>query len=532
MSLEAFQSAWSDGMIRACWQTTLLVTVVWLACRLLLKRAAPATRATLWWIAILKSLAALFIGPAIFLPVLSPPAPTPLPTIAKSAAGSPSSFHDQPALLASVPGRTEFNPLLVLWLAGGIGVACLKAAQWRRVHAIVRASVPLEYSHLSERVYRLAGLMGLDIPPRIVSSPLVTTPFVFGAGQAILVVPDSFKTELTDDELEMALSHEMAHLVRRDPLTGWVPAAAQVLFYFLPPIWIALREWSIEREAACDERAIAVTRARPTDYGQMLMKLVVEGGRCVPMPALSATAAYHTLRKRMEMIKSNVCPSARLRAAAPAIVGCGLLFALPWQLAARPAPANQQASYTHPGPTTILCKVVDEAGNPVPGASVGAIHNQDPHRFDGGMGTGPTDKNGEISLTVPWTYDSFLFVHASYKDMFSDFKVRPQFGRTLIVVHKVHLATVRGLVLDSNGKPVEGVKVGPIWPGDTTAWYGDLNSYPTKPTGADGRYTIQGMYPGDQIMVGANKEGFKEADTPWQIARDNREMPVIRLGKK
>ena len=48
--LATWADAWSDRMLRACWQGGLLILAVWLLCRLAV-RLSPAVRCGLWWLA-------------------------------------------------------------------------------------------------------------------------------------------------------------------------------------------------------------------------------------------------------------------------------------------------------------------------------------------------------------------------------------------------------------------------------------------------------------------------------------------------
>ena len=57
---------------------------------------------------------------------------------------------------------------------------------------------------------------------------------------------------MSADDLDMALTHELIHLQRRDLWWGLLPAVSQHLFFFHPLVHVAAREYALAREEACD----------------------------------------------------------------------------------------------------------------------------------------------------------------------------------------------------------------------------------------------------------------------------------------
>ena len=60
-----------------------------------------------------------------------------------------------------------------------------------------------------------------------------------------------------DDQRDVVLAHEIAHLARWDPLRR-NRATGRVVCWFLPLSWIAARQATVAREQACDETVLAL----------------------------------------------------------------------------------------------------------------------------------------------------------------------------------------------------------------------------------------------------------------------------------
>ena len=84
-------------------------------------------------------------------------------------------------------------------------------------------------------------------------------------------------------ELEAVLAHELGHIARRDYLAVWLGTVLRDAFCYLPTSWVAYRQLQREKELACDDLAVRVTR-RPLALASALTK--------VWQPTLSTNPTY------------------------------------------------------------------------------------------------------------------------------------------------------------------------------------------------------------------------------------------------
>ena len=78
--------------------------------------------------------------------------------------------------------------------------------------------------------------------------------------------------ELSADELNQIVLHELAHLRRRDDWTNLAQKMVKALFFFHPAVWWIEQKMSLEREMACDDAVMAET-ASPRAYAECLAHL-------------------------------------------------------------------------------------------------------------------------------------------------------------------------------------------------------------------------------------------------------------------
>ena len=208
-----------------------------------------------------------------------------------------------------------------------------------RLHGLVRHARPCRDRRVQALYRALAQRLGVVAAPELRVSDAIDSPMLARPWRPVLMLPASSLATMGDDDLRMALHHELAHLQRRDLWWAWMPALAQHLFFFHPVAHLAAREYAFAREVACDAAVLQDEQHAPHDYGRLLVKL---GVSTAPSPALAgASPTFRILKRRLLMLQHTASP---LRAGALALtIGLVLLGAVPYQVTARapvaPTPA-------------------------------------------------------------------------------------------------------------------------------------------------------------------------------------------------
>ena len=242
--------------ISASW----LVLVV-LALRLVLKRAPKWVNVLLWGMVALRLMLPFSIESALSLipsaETLSPevvrfdPAPTITSgvTIIDNAVNPSLSESFAAAPLASV------NPLYVwtylagwVWLIGLAAMLAYALVSYLRLRRRVSASIPLW-----ENIYVCD-----EVP----------SPFILGIVRPRIYLPSA----LDEAQRGSVLSHERAHLARRDH--WWKPLGFALLavYWFNPLLWLAYTLLCRDIELACDERVLrGMDAGQVKDYSSALL---------------------------------------------------------------------------------------------------------------------------------------------------------------------------------------------------------------------------------------------------------------------
>jgi len=104
------------------------------------------------------------------------------------------------------------------------------------------------------------------------TSNRVQVPTALGLMAPAVVVPQWIMAELSADELNQIVLHEVAHLRRWDDWTNLAQKVIRAIFFFHPAVWWIEKQVSLEREMACDDAVLATTAA-PRAYAECLTHL-------------------------------------------------------------------------------------------------------------------------------------------------------------------------------------------------------------------------------------------------------------------
>jgi len=153
-----------------------------------------------------------------------------------------------------------------------VGGLVLNLTRLLLVERLLASCPPIAGSAIAARASSLAATLGID-PPELrllgTDAPVTVTG---GLRRPTIVLSRWLVEQLDDRELEAVLTHELAHLARRDPLTHWLGRLLRDATMYLPSAWYARRVLEADAELRADELAVGVTR-RPLSMASALGKV-------------------------------------------------------------------------------------------------------------------------------------------------------------------------------------------------------------------------------------------------------------------
>jgi beta-lactamase regulating signal transducer with metallopeptidase domain len=189
------------------------------------------------------------------------------------------------------------------WVSVVFGLGLLYARNLQRYRRIVRRAHAADAAIIS--VFgRCRGQIGLRRSVRVLESADIDSPSLFGWWRPVIMLPEGVCRRLSTNSLRLVILHELAHVKGNDVLVNWLAALTQMLHWFNPVVWFAMRCVRRDMEHACDARVLAhLSAAEHEEYGRTLVHLAAADTREPVLTYSLGIADRHSdLRQRLIMI--------------------------------------------------------------------------------------------------------------------------------------------------------------------------------------------------------------------------------------
>jgi beta-lactamase regulating signal transducer with metallopeptidase domain/uncharacterized protein YnzC (UPF0291/DUF896 family) len=269
------------------------------------------------------------------------------------------SSSTQPSLL----GRSSLAPsldtlpwLVEAWLLGVAFFSLRSAGGFLLLERERRRQSSVVSPRVLEICYTLQDQLGLNRAIAYCECKWLQAPAVIGWFRPVVFLPVTALTGLSEEQLQVVIAHELAHIQRFDPFVNVFQVCVETLLFYHPAVWWLNKRIRAEREHCCDDMAVALC-GNAVEYARALT--LMEEWRSAPVFAMAANRGPLTERivrvlglktlgagmRGIGLTGSILCLTAAL------IAGNALLgIAHPpsasaiWQAAAQPASASAPAT--------------------------------------------------------------------------------------------------------------------------------------------------------------------------------------------
>lgn len=197
---------------------------------------------------------------------------------------------------------------------------------------------------------------------QVLVSDRVATPLTWGVFRPVILFP-ACAGEWSGDQMEVALRHEQAHVVRRDWLWQTLANAMNAVFWFHPLVWLANAELRREAESATDDMVLA-SGVDAADYAEQLVRVARSISSTVPLAAVPMARRgilESRVREILDPLRRRGQASVVSRAAV-AVFACVCLVPL---LALQESSAGITAIPPAPVPPQASAQIAPAAAEPV-----------------------------------------------------------------------------------------------------------------------------------------------------------------------
>ena len=295
----------------------------------------------------------LWALPLIRLALPEIPITIPRPSWAKVIPSLPAEFAGTPTYetIITGPAATPINwqlPLLIIWLAVSVlWLARQMSAQSKTIRLMKQSSSAVPES-VQANIIKAANILGQKHATDVRCAANNIGPLVTGLLRPVVILPHNFKHDYNDEQQLLALTHELAHIKRRDLWAAFGALVFRALNWPNPLVHWAAAKFRADQEAACDAYVLKTmgggARTKQS-YAATLIhsaKLTQNPIGKAMLPSPLCLTIHHPLKERLMTMKTSKKHSNLFtRAAAAALLVGALAVTAPITIATAQESAAQ-----------------------------------------------------------------------------------------------------------------------------------------------------------------------------------------------
>ncbi len=190
--------------------------------------------------------------------------------------------------------------IMTIYMAGLVFMLFRFAINLYSLKALNKQGISEPDSRWSELINEWGRRFAISRPVKLFLSSKINVPMMLGTLKPVILLPIATINNLTTEQVEAILLHELAHIKRYDFLLNMLQTAGETILFFNPFIWLISSVIRRQRENCCDDLVVANTD-NPLQYAQALA--ILEHCRIDQQQlALAATGNKNQLLNRIKRI--------------------------------------------------------------------------------------------------------------------------------------------------------------------------------------------------------------------------------------
>jgi bla regulator protein blaR1 len=204
-----------------------------------------------------------------------------------SAAWSSAASSSVESSLGALPWLVE------AWLVGVAFFSLRSAGGFLLLERERRKQSTVVEDRVLEICHRLQDQLGITRAIRYCECAWLQAPAVIGWFRPVVFLPVTALTGLSEEQLEVVIAHELAHIQRLDPFVNVFQVCVETLLFYHPAVWWLNKRIRAEREHCCDDMAVALC-GNAVEYARALT--LMEEWRSAPVFAMAVNRGPLTAR--------------------------------------------------------------------------------------------------------------------------------------------------------------------------------------------------------------------------------------------
>ncbi len=149
-----------------------------------------------------------------------------------------------------------YHTFFIIWVLGMVLFIGAAIYSYYQIYQIKKSATTIKNQNINELLEVCKEAVGVKRKIILQQTTLISSPITFGIFQPTIVLPVKTGEAFSLNQLKYVFLHELNHHKSKDMLVNDVMWLFQIMYWFNPFIWHALKCIRIDRELACDDSVL------------------------------------------------------------------------------------------------------------------------------------------------------------------------------------------------------------------------------------------------------------------------------------
>ncbi|MBK9720274.1 MAG: M56 family metallopeptidase [Saprospiraceae bacterium] len=187
-----------------------------------------------------------------------------------------------------------------IWLIGALVFLTRFVFSHFYIKRLINKSSPLQDQIWNKLFQNLKNYYSIKKSIVLLESEKIGSAFLTGVLKPVIIIPTSWINQLSEQEAECILAHELSHVYNKDHWTNLLMNLIEIIYFFNPAVHILLSHLKLERELVADASVCNYLKT-PIQYAKLILKIEESSG-FIPAFSLPFFRQKNQLKKRIETV--------------------------------------------------------------------------------------------------------------------------------------------------------------------------------------------------------------------------------------
>lgn len=165
-----------------------------------------------------------------------------------------------------------YHTFTAVWVIGMVMFLVMAIYANYQIYQLKKSAAAIKNQKINELLDVCKEIVGVKRNIKLQETALITSPSTLGILQPYILLPKTTLETFSLNDLKYVFLHELTHQKNKDVFVNYIMLLLNIIYWFNPFVWHALKVMRMDRELACDAAVLnRLDESGYIEYGQTII---------------------------------------------------------------------------------------------------------------------------------------------------------------------------------------------------------------------------------------------------------------------